>query len=551
MRAFPRLRFLCALVVAIAFGSLFSFASCAAATTDQPAIDFRGARFSTGVAADIDYRLVTTLGEFDRAVFRKRWSGLEATDIMAEFARFKGSGSSATLREIWRELLLSDFDGLDIDRGAQQAKFMAERLRLLNRLGFFDEAVRLYVAGARQNNAPIPDIVARRGVEAMAYAGSADGACLEVLMAAEHIKTDDWLRDAALCSSYMNQPDRARKFYKKVAKKSDDGFRVTYKLLRDDVTEAIQSDIPPLWRCLLLANGATVTADALKGASGATLASLALSKKVPLSVRLLAASRGADLGTVGSDRLRKLYELKHKTETAVPDITARLNAGQKLPQSDIYAAARFTFRGNPRAQIVTKGLGALPYRMSSKAHVYGWIVDKLTLQAERIKWFAPRGYALMVMTNRAASADLYYKAGELNKTPIQLAHAIVEQSPWPYAAQKQWKEAAQKAGLSDARIKKSYQLARAFDVENKLTLRRNNSLIETDAPKPASILQDSVKKGGKGLTLIAALNALAKKRDLTSLSTDEVSGIITTMGREGLFGERKKIALEILLQTML
>jgi hypothetical protein len=550
----PRCRFVLSLLSAIVFCSLLSFPSFASPDTTESA-GFRGARFSGAVASNIDYTHVTTLGEFDRAVFRKRWSGLDAPDVLAEFARFKGASNSPAVRDLWRELLLGDFDGLDISRGAQQGAFMAERLRVLNRLGFFDEAVRLYVTAARDNNAPIPDIVARQGVDAMALAGSADGACLEVLMAAEHLKSNAWLRDAALCSRYMKQTDRARDFYKAAIKngdkKSNTGFRAAYKALKKGTTEPVKANLPPVWRCLLLANGAPVTADTLKGANASTLASLAQSKKVPLPLRLMAASRGADLGTVGSDRLRKLYELKNKTEAGVADITARLNAGQKLPQSDIYAAARFTFRGDPRAKIVTRGIAALPYRMSVKSHVYGWVVDKLTLQAPRIAWFAPRGYGLMVLTNRAASANIYYEAGNLAASPLTLVHAVVEQTPVPYAKQKEWKAAAEQAGLSQNRITKAYAVARAFDVENKLTMRRGRNIIETPETKPIILLQDSVKNGGKGLTLISALNLLAKHGDLSKISTAEVSEIITTMGEEGLFGERKKIALEVLLQTVL
>src|SRR5690606_35472543 len=252
--------------------------------------------------------------------------------------------------------------------------------------GYFDEAVRLYVEATQKK--PIPEMVAQQGVEAMALAGSADGACLEVLMAAQHLKNETWLQNAALCSVYFGQQDEAKNYYEQVSKEAGSGFRAVYKMLRDNNMQTIQPGIPPLWRTLMLAKGASLSASSLTKADAMTLASIAASRKVPLGTRLVAAGRAADAGTIHIERLRKLYERKHRTDAGVGDILQKIEAGEPLPQSDYYAAARFTFEGNARAKVVQHAIENLRPRTNVKSHVYGWIVDKLTLQPDRIKWFA-------------------------------------------------------------------------------------------------------------------------------------------------------------------
>jgi hypothetical protein len=509
---------------------------------------FRGAAFKDTPVHSVDFRSTTTLGEFDRIVYRNRWRGIDAEDVITEFKKFDGVAGSPVMRDIWRDVLLGDFEGLSVS-GAQQSQLMAERLRLLNRLGFFDEAARLYVEAAQER--PIAEIVARQGIEAMALAGSADGACLETLMAVEYLKGEEWIQNAALCSAYLGENDKAEEYYDAASKKSGSGFRALYKALRKGESPTIQTNIPPLWRALMLSRGAALNPETLRKADAMTLASISASKKIPLGTRLVAAGRAADFGTVGADRLRKLYEMKHRTDGAVTGIVEKIKLDEALPQSDYYAAARFVFEGTMRSTIVRKAVNVLSPRTNIKSHVYGWITDKLTLQKpERIKAFAKQGYALMVATDRYASAEYYYKAGDLQKSTLSIVEAILQQKPWTPEEQKQWQAAMKDAGLSEKATRKAYLTVKAFDIESKLALNQN-AAIAVDAPKSVTLLQDSVKNGGKGLTLISALNLLAKAKNIGSLSTDEVSDIIAILGKQGQFGERKKLALEILLQTVL
>ena len=106
------------------------------------------------------------------------------------------------------------------------------------------------------------------------------------------------------------------------------------------------------------------------------------------------------------------------------------------------------------------------------------------------------------------------------------------------------------AGRNKEETRKAYLVAKAFDVEQKLAL-NTQAALAVDAPAPVTKLHESIQKGGKGLTLIAALNHLANSKKMSQISTDEVSDIIIVLGKQGQFGERKKIALEILLQTVL
>ncbi len=496
---------------------------------------FKGAVYEVSNGSYIDFRGISTLGELDRIVAEDRWDGINAADVLREFSKFNGVNGSPALREIWRNVLLGDFSGLRMNGSNEQARLMAERLRILNRLGFFDEAVRLYQQAAGKK--AIPETMARQGVESLALSGSADGTCLEVLMASKYLAGSEWTQNAALCAAYFNDDQRANALYEQVGKEAGSGFRAVFKAIQNRSGGSVQPNIPALWRTLLLASGANLSPQTLGSSDAMTLAAISANPKVPLGTRLAAASRAADYGTVGTDRLRKLYEAK--SDSAQPGSS----------QSDLYSQARFVFEGQERAAIVRKAMRQLNPVTNVKGHTFTWIVDKLTLQVDRLGWFAPYGYSLMMATNRLESAQMYYESGKLDQSPFSIIHAIQSGKPWSKAQQEAWKAAM----ISDGKAKsvdKTFLLVKSFDQEGKLALNKY-SVVRTDETKPLSLLQDSLRKGGRGLTLITAVNYLAKAKQLSAVQASEAAEIIRVLTKEGLFGERKKIALEILLQTVL
>ena len=497
----------------------------------------------------LDYRDVTTLGEFNRLVYKGRWRNIAAEDVLQQFSEFKSTGSSPALRDIWHDLLLSDFSDLIIKDNQQQAVLMSERLRLLNELGFFDEAVRLYQQASVKK--PVPAIIAYQGVNSLALSGSADGACLEVTMAAKTLVTDEWIQDSALCNAYFGNQPLAEELYKKVAPTAGSGFEAVYKVLHGESGKAIHLGIPPLWRTLLIAQKSTISSQALKNADPKSLAAISENNRVPLDVRLAAASRAADKGTIGFDRLRKLYELKYPEDKNIDALITQTQQGAKLPQSDYYAAARFTFAGKERATIVKNALAKLKPVTQIKSQVYGWIVDKLTLQVKDLGWFAPQGYAVMIGTNRAASATMYYDAGNLKDSPFALVNALQQNATWSPEAQEAWKKAMAQSYKQEAekKIHDFLYLANAYDQEKRLGLASVKN--DADGIEIPTTLFNTLQRGGQGLSLITALNIFGEKRHLSEFNTLDFANIIELMTREGLFGERKKITLEFLIQTML
>lgn len=536
--------------------SLITFASStqnalAAKSASPSSSSYVGAVYQAAPSS-ADLREITTLSDFTRMVYRDRWQGIEAEDVLKEFAKFKGAPNSPAMRIIWRDVLLGDFQGLEIDNAAQQTALMSERIRLLNRLGFFSEAVRLYQQASMKK--PIPSSIVREGIDALALSGSADGACLEVTMATKYLAGDEWTQDAALCARYFGEVKQADELYQQALKikAPKGGFKAVYNMLANGEAKAINVGIPPLWRTLLLAKGASVPAETLKQADAMTLAALAANKHVSLGVRLAAANRAADKGTIDFDLLRKLYETKHPTEATITGLIEQAKAGAPLAPSDYYSVARFTFEGNARSTVVKNGLHALHPITNIKSQVYGWIIDKLTLQVDKIKWFAPEGYAIMATTNRLDSADMYYDAGNLKKSPFAIIQALLVGKPWLPEQRQEWEQAMnQRFGDKSAeKTQRMFLTAMAYDQEKKLALQMDPK-VKNDISTSPSILKESINNGGKGLTLLEALNVLAGKNQLKEMSTGQFVDIVENMTKQGLFGERKKLALEFLIQTVL
>lgn len=485
---------------------------------------FIGATYTADEKTSHSYEKITTVPPFERYDSAQRWQGVSASAVISELKKFKTIQGSPALRRIWQDVLLSDFSNITFKQPSEQIDLMAMRLQILNRLGFFDEAVRLYQQAAMLK--PIPEKIAIEAIEAMALSGSVDGACLETMMAGRYLAGTRWEQDSELCKGYF------------------DGKRTG---------RVIKASLSPLTRAVLLATGSTLSGTALRQADPMFLASIAANKHISLESRLSAASRAADAGTIGFDRLRKLYETKHTSDQAVASIMQEVEADETISQSDLYAAARFTFEGNARAKIVDQAITQLSPATHVKSHVYGWIVDKLTLQPDRIKWFAPRGYVLMMATNRADSAKIYYKEGSLSHTTLEIIEVLERGQPWSETDQTTWKKAMeQRFGKTKGTTKATHLLNAlyAYDTEGKIGIRltaKNNN----DSTIKLNFLRESIQSGGRGLTLLTGLNRLGSVPRMAQLSTEETNEIMTFFAKEGLFGPRKKIMLEILLQTVL
>ena len=505
----------------------------------------------TEIPANIDYRDVTGLSRFSRMAYRNRWTEIDARDVLAELANFKNVSSSPAIRDAWRDMMLSDFNGLEFREPKHQTDLMVTRLRILNQLGYFDEAVRLYQVAATRK--PVASDLALQGVESLALSGSADGACLEVTMASKTLSSAEWKQNEALCSVYFGDEARGDELYKEVSEQAGSGFRTVYKLLKKKGGKAIQVDIPALWRTLLLAQGASIPSAALKSADAETLASIAANERVPVSIRVAAMERGANKGVIGADRVRGLYETLYKEDNGLAGITETAKASGNQANAANYAAARFMFEPMARSTIVKNAMYKVSPITGIRNHAYAWIVDKLTLHIDKMGAFAPQGFSLMTLTNRTASANMYYNVGKLSNTRFALVHALGAGEPWPQEARDSWQSGMKKYynAKADAKINDFMALANAYDLEEKLQLngppkKEQNLRIDRN-----SVLYKSTRAGGKGLTLAAALNILGRNQKLNAVQAPEFIDIIDVMTKQGLFTERKKITLEFLIQNML
>lgn len=526
-----------------------------------------------GQARVADYRHVTTLPEFERYSSKGRWNGNSATTLLTTLQQFKGVRGSTSLRTMWRHILLSDLNGLDMDgknTNQQQVSLFTQRLNVLNKLGFFDEAVRLYQA-ADTGKYPIPESVAEQGIDAMALAGSADAACLEVNLALGSLRSDAWLQDGALCAAYFGQTDKADTLYKSVRGDSASGFRAIYKLLRNGTANGgtVQIGIPPLWRTLLLAKGANIGFASLSKVSASDLAAIAVNRHVPFGTRLAAGEKAAAAGTISADLLRKLYdEQGQPSDAELQAMLEKVKSGEGLSRAKIYQAARFIWNGNDRATIVDKAVRSLPNMNSSLGGVYHWIIVKLTLQKTAIAWFAPTGYVALKGGNRG-DAKYYYEYGDLGHHYVSFLELFSDKH---YATPEffiKWRKDIKKRFPNDAawRIDTAMALAHMLGVPDTVTDPAvttgptHTKRVAKKASSPDSItgfektalwhtFQNAVAANDRGNSVAAALNLFADRpwHQFQPLFFKEVfDGLYKTDAKN----ESLKLGLEIGMQTVI
>jgi hypothetical protein len=517
-----------------------------------------------------DYRTITVLPEFERYSSKGRWQGNSATTLLQGLQNFQGTRGSSALRQIWRHILLSDFKGLNMDGKSdnlQQVAVFSERLKLLNDLGYFDESVRLYQAADTDRN-PIPETVAREGVDGMALAGSADGACLEVNLILGSLRGSNWLQDGALCAAYFGQKGKAAALYNVVKDDSGSGFRAIYKMLnQNSVGSSIQVGIPPLWRTLLLAKGASVGVNSLNKVAPADLASIAVNRHVPFGMRLNAGMRAAQAGTLSSDQLRKLYDEQGTPNDAeLASLRERIKGGEILSRQKMYQAARFTWAGNDRAQIVEKALKSLPNINSSLGEVYQWIMVKLTLQKDAIAWFAPTGYVALRVGNRG-DAKFYYEYGDLSHHYVSFISLFDTTDNASQSFFTKWRKDIKKRFPKDAlwRIDTAMVIAHMIGVPESMT----DASVSTGATKtkhkpqeskpilPPSVtqkdlqpFQQAVAHGERGNSVVAALSLFAQS-PWRQLEPSFMDFLFSGLKKVGAKGESAKIGLEIAMQTVI
>ncbi len=517
-----------------------------------------------------DYRGITTLPSFERYSSRGRWNGNSAGMLLGLLNNFHGVRGSTSLRTMWRNILLGEFTGLTIDgdANAQQVALFTERLKVLNALGFFDEAARLYQMADNDEN-PIPESVAEQGIEAMALTGSADAACLEVNLALGSLRSDNWLQDGAMCAAYFGQTTKADKLFDAAEKNGGDGFRTVYRMLRDNkMSGSIAVNMPPLWRTLLLAKGATVGIDSLKKLSPADQAAIAINAHVPYGLRLAAGERAALAGSISSDQLRKLYDEQGKPSDAeLASMVQQIKAGTVLSRPRMYQAARFTFAGNDRALIVEKAIKSLPNANSALGGVYHWIIVKLTLQKDKIAWFAPTGYVVLIGGNRG-DAKYYYEYGALENHYVSFLRLFDDNK---YATPEffiKWRKDIAKTFPKDGlwRIDTGMAIARMLGVSDEITT--DSSVVFDASPVSASItgindsisnlnadpvwqsFQQAVSAKERGNGVVAALNLYAD-RPWRKFDPSFFNMIFTGLNKIGARNENVKISVEIAMQTVI
>ncbi|HEY1095606.1 MAG TPA: hypothetical protein VGF14_00015 [Alphaproteobacteria bacterium] len=517
-----------------------------------------------------DYRSVTILPEFERYSSKGRWSGNSATTLLAGLKNFNGTRGSSAMRQLWRHILLSDFKGLDMDgksENAQQIELFAQRLHLLNQLGFFDEAARLYQKADTDKN-PIPEAVAQQGVDSIALAGSADGACLEVNLALGSLRSDSWLQDGALCAAYFGQTGKADALYDEVADRSGSGFRTIYKMLKQkSVSSVAQVNIPPLWRTLLLAKGASVGVNSLNSIAPSDLAAIAVNRHVPFGMRMNAGLRAAQAGTISADQLRKLYDEQGTPNDAeLADMRARIKDGEILSRPKMYQAARFTWAGNDRAIIVQKALKSLPNINSTLGEVYHWIIVKLTLQKDAIAWFAPTGYVTLRVGNRG-DAKYYYEYGDLSHHYVSFITLFDNNDNANQAFFAKWRKDIKKRFPKDAlwRIDTAMAIAHMLGVPENVTdlpvtkgaPTKNTKQKETTPDLPSTVtrkelqpFEQAVANHERGNAVVAALSLFAQS-PWRQLQPSFLDYLFTGLKKVGAKGENAKIGLEIAMQTVI
>jgi hypothetical protein len=519
-----------------------------------------------------DYRAVTTLPVFERYSSQGRWSDNSATTLQDSFKNFQGTRGSSALRQSWRHLLLSDYDGLKIDgrnKNLQQITIFAERIRILNQLGFFDEAVRLYQAADMTMDSPMPEAIARQAIESMALSGTADGACLEVNLVLSSLRHDEWLQNGALCAAYFGQHKKADALYQLVQKSAGSGFRATYKMLKQNTTNAIvQVDIPPLWRTLLLAKGAQIGVNSLSVIAPPDLSAIAINKNVPFGLRLNAGIRAAQAGTLGVDQLRKLYDdLGKPSDAELANTLAAIKRGDSVSRQKMYQAARFTFSGQDRATIVDKALKSLPNVNSTLGEVYHWIIVKLTLQKDAISWFAPTGYVTLRVANRG-DAKYYYEYGQLSNHYMSFISLFDNNDNATPEFFNKFRKDIKKRFPKDAlwRIDTAMAIAHIIgvpetvtneNVTGSLSATQKSSQKDLSPTLPSTVTRKDIQSFDKavdnherGNAIVAALNLFAQT-SWRRLQPSYLSYLMTGLKKVGAKGENNKIGLEIAMQTVI
>ncbi len=488
------------------------------------------------------YYKTSLLLDYDPKLTKDMWRRTQADELIAELKKFKTVNGSPALRELWRQALLGGFDGISLGSNKKQKDIdlITTRMDTMIKLGLFHDVIRLYHA---ISESPIPEDIALRAIDAMSMAGMVDGACLEVKLAAQSIRSQKWLKKYALCATYFDEKQSAKSVHQYIKDNfaEDKIYLENYKLLgSQNGSFSIDIDQAPFIRALFLARGGYINASSLKDASPEDLAWIALSPDMTLKMRIMAAEKAVEIGSIGADALPYIYEKNVLTQGEIEQNRKQIINGGVVETNHAFNVTSQTYAPNIRAQLLRQILSKSKYKPSIKNRIWRPFISKLSQQIDLIPDFAPIGYVIAIWQDD-------YGAIKLFRPHVENLSALEKISELSLPNDE---EINHLINYIKKQHPNSYQIRqnRLFSALKAIKLIKDSTI----DPQTLNKWQKNElnTSSNQGIMFLQGLHALSQKKPgLTP--PKNIHNIVKKYHKNHFFSEIRKIILEIMVQTVL
>ncbi len=489
-----------------------------------------------------DFHQIRLLLDYEPGLTDGIWQRNDAKDIIKALAEFYGVNGSPALRELWQTTLSDGFKGASLSPGKKKndIALTVARMQTMLELGLFHDAIRLYHA---IKDTPAPDVIAQEAINAMAYAGMADAACLEVSFVTQSIRTIPWLKQRFLCALHNDEKEIAialQGYLKEIINKDTIHQTVQSFLKKPNFNGSIKTNLSPLQQALLLAHGGKYKEDIFDKAKPTLIASIALSPYLPIVKRLKAADKAIELGVISPKDLLLIYEQLDLSDEQITDARNRVLNGKPLGNASLLKVVTKTHDPAIRAQLIEKALQKYHYKPNIFSQLFLRYIDKISSQASDIQSFATTGYSLAIWQDYLSACKAFFPF-------VQDSHAAL-------------------TSISDIKLPEEKDidaLLSYIDQTHKksATIRKARILAALKAAEMVrddKINHDMLKKWRenkkntrkRGIFFLESLNTFSiEKPGLTAPTT--IYQLLENYYKNQFFAENRKITLEIIIQSVL
>ncbi|WP_417828970.1 antifreeze glycopeptide [Thalassospira sp.] len=300
----------------------------------------------------VDTEAVGTIDSARGGLGIDMWNGTTRRSAAHLISELPAIPATHTARDLQIRMLLS---AAAIPQDSREISLLEARVAKLVEMGALDEAIALIHAapqGARGS------MLAQAEVNALLISADIDAACAVIESNGSQYEDLFWLKAAAMCAFYANDPTSAAFSVDLVREMGGEGDATFFGLVAairsgTAANPDLLNELRPLDLALLAIAKQSIPTSKLENGNAASIIGIINADATPTDIRLEAARKAENLGLISPDKLALAYNTVDFDPAALENVLDEANEGTPARQyAKLYQAAAQSTVAAARAEII-------------------------------------------------------------------------------------------------------------------------------------------------------------------------------------------------------